>query len=90
MAGFVRISVDVPGLVSAVVAYLNDPRSDRNAYHPNLISDDMEQAIGLTQDLLECLVLDGVTDPSDVEPLVTYLVAYGAGSGHQSEASSLA
>ena len=90
MAGFVRVSVDVPGLVTAIVAYLNDPRADRNAHHPDLLSDEMEQTIGLTQDLLECLVLDGVTDPADVAPLVTFLATYGAGPGHHGEALSIA
>lgn len=90
MAGFVRVSVDVPGLVAAIVAYLNDPRADRNAHHPDLLSDDLEQSIGLTQDLLECLVLDGVSDPADVAPLVAYLAAYGSGPGHHGEASTLA
>jgi len=90
MAGFVRVSVDVPGLVSAVVAYLNDPRAERNLHHPDLLSDEMEQSIGLTQDLLECLVLDGVTDADDVAPLVAFLAMHGAGPGHHNEASTLA
>lgn len=89
MAGFVRISVDVSGLVAAIVGYLNDPRPDRNAHHPHLLSDDIEQALGLTQDLLECLVLDGVSHADDVEPLVAHLVAYGAGPGHHGDAASL-
>ena len=90
MAGLVRVSVDVPGLVSAIVAYVNDPRPDRNAHHPDLLSDDMEQSIGLTQDLLECLVLDGVTEADDVAPLVAFLATYGAGPGHHHEATTLA
>jgi hypothetical protein len=90
MAGFVRVSVDVPGLVTAIVAYLNDPRADRNAHHPELLSDEMEQAMGLTQDLLECLVLDGVTDIDDVAPLVAFLATHGAGPEHHRQASSLA
>ena len=90
MAGFVRVSVDVPGLVSAIVAYLNDPRPDRNAHHPSLLSEEVEQAFGLTQDLLECLVLDGVTDAAVVTPLVAFLATYGASPGHHHEASRLA
>jgi hypothetical protein len=89
MAGFIRISVDVPGLVTAIVAYLNDPRPDRNAHWPHLLSDDIEQALGLTQDLLECLVLDGVSNAADIEPLVAYLAAYGAGPGHHGHDASL-
>jgi hypothetical protein len=90
MPGFVRISVDVAGLVSAVVDYLNDPRANRNIYHPDLLTDEIEQSIGLTQDLLECLILDGVTDAEDVAPLVAFLAMHGAGPGHHVEASSLA
>lgn len=81
MAGFVRVSIDVSGLVAAILAYLNDPRPDRNAHHPSLLSDDLEQSLGLTQDLLETLVLDGVSEEADVAPLVAYLATYGSSPG---------
>ncbi|MSQ43405.1 MAG: hypothetical protein EXR45_04255 [Chloroflexi bacterium] len=77
MSGLVRIQVDTPALVDAILAYVNDPRADRNAFHTDLLSDELEHQLGLTQDILEALLLDGASNREDVEPLVGYLVAYG-------------
>ncbi len=77
MSGLVRIQVDTPGLLDAILAYVNDPRADRNAFHTDLLSDDLEHQLGLTQDILEALLLDGASTREDVEPLVGYLVTYG-------------
>ena len=77
MIGLIRIQVDTPALVDAILAYVNDPRADRNAFHNELLSDELEHQLGLTQDVLEALLLDGASTREHVEPLVNYLVAYG-------------
>ena len=77
MSGLIRIQVDTPALVDAILAYVNDPRADRNAFHNELLSDELEHQLGLTQDVLEALLIDGASTREHVEPLVNYLVTYG-------------
>ncbi len=77
MAGFIRVAIDVPGLVAAIVAYLNDPRPDRNVHHADLLSDEVERQVGLTQDVLEALLLEGASEATDVAPLVAFLANFG-------------
>lgn len=71
MSGLIRIQVDTPALVDAILAYVNDPRADRNAFHNELLSDELEHQLGLTQDVLEALLLDGASTREHVEPSST-------------------
>lgn len=78
MSAFVRVQVNVGLLTNAIVGFLNDPHPDRINRHPELFDDDLEHNLGLTQDLLETLLLEGATTEADIAPLVHHLARFGA------------